>query len=101
GPLGRRSERGKYRASHYAPPMQPEPNRGPQDADPVDHASAKVDRGRFRKIFGRTGNFANSEASINGLRQHLIIEHEILGAKPYGKAFEDSPAPSAIACMVL
>ena len=44
---------------------------------------------------------ADPEARVDGLREHLVVEHEILGAKLDRKAFEDPPAPCAIARMVL
>jgi hypothetical protein len=31
------------------------------------------------EIFRGTGNFADAEAEINALRQHLIIENEVVG----------------------
>jgi hypothetical protein len=51
---------------------------GAQHAEPVLHASAKVDGRRFFKIFGWARNLSDAKSKVNTLRQDLIVEHEII-----------------------
>ena len=61
------------------PLAQPVEERHPQHAYAVYTAAAQVDRGGFGKIFGGAGYLAYLEARPEYLRQHLVVEHEIVG----------------------
>ena len=51
---------------------------GSQHAQSVLHAAAEIYGRRLGKVFCRTGNFANPEAEVGALREHLIIKNKII-----------------------
>ena len=59
---------------------------GLEHFESVAHAAAEVDGRSFLKIFGRTGNFADPEAEVNALGEHLIVENEIVAVLPQWQA---------------
>jgi hypothetical protein len=50
-------------------------------------------------IARRAGDLAHAKASINNLRQHLIVEHEIVGISVKRKVLENSARKAPITCM--
>ena len=59
-----------------------------KDAETVLHAPLEIDGRRFFKIFRRAGDFSNSKAKHHGLRDHLIVEDEVVGVFENGKSLE-------------
>src|SRR5215469_311314 len=49
-----------------------------QHAESVFHAAAEIDRRSLSEIFCRAGDFSDAETEVDALRQHLIVEHEIV-----------------------
>jgi hypothetical protein len=65
--------------------VQGEPYRGRNCAHAKGQASAKIDRGGFREMLRRTGHLADAESCVDALRQHLIVEHEIVDILAVGR----------------
>ena len=61
------------------PLLEAELHRGAEHAQPVAAAAPEVDGGGLRKIFGRTGDLPDVEVGVDDLRQHLVVEHEVVG----------------------
>src|ERR1051325_3418919 len=81
--------------------MKPEFHRCREDSQSVNNGSSEVDRRRFREIAGRTRYLADAKPERRRLREHLIVEHEIIGAFIQWKRFENVTSEGAIACVVL
>jgi hypothetical protein len=62
--------------SHF---LQGKLQRGSDYFKPIFHAAMKVNGGGLLKIFGGTGNFSDAETEVDALRQHLVIEDEVVG----------------------
>src|SRR2546425_7213473 len=58
--------------------LQNVPERSREDAKSVTNAALERDAGSIFRIPRWTGNFADGKAPKNGLRQHLIVENEII-----------------------
>ena len=58
--------------------MQHEAGGCGQNAQTIFDATLEVDGRGFLKVFRGAGNFADSEAEHHGLRNHLVIEYEIV-----------------------
>src|ERR1700676_4842496 len=72
-----------------------------QDAEAILHATAKVDgRGLFEILCG-TGDFANAEAEVHALGQHLIVEDEVVGIFQQRQVGEHFAAEGAVSGVVL
>src|ERR1700751_5234727 len=66
-----------------------------QHAEAIDHAAAEIDGGGFREVLFREGNLPDPEALVDRLRQHRVVEHEIIGVARERKRFDDaSPEPA-------
>ena len=65
-----------------------ETDRRAQDAKAVLHAAFEVDGGCFFKIFRRAGDFSNVKTKHHGLRDHLIVENEVVGVFEDGKGLK-------------
>src|ERR1700722_2117898 len=63
------------RQVRQADSLQSELKSSRQHSETVLHAAAEVDGRRFLEIFRRAGNFSDTEAEVNTLRQHLVIEN--------------------------
>ena len=61
-----------------APARQAEGDADAHDAQTVAHRSPEADARRFLHITGRTADFADLISEVDGLREHLIVEHEIV-----------------------
>ena len=60
-------------------PLQRELQGCDQHAESVFHAAAEVDGGSFCEILRGTGNFADAEAEVDALGEHLVVEDEVVG----------------------
>ena len=75
--------------------------RGGEHPETVLHATPKVDGRGFFEILGGTGNFSDAKAEVNALRQHLIIEDEVVGIFEQRKIGENFAAEGAVSGVVL
>src|SRR5437588_1178642 len=66
----------------------------------IFHATPEVDRGRLFEIFRGTGNFSDAKTKVHALREHLVIEHEIVGIFEERKLGEHLAAKGTIASVV-
>src|SRR5271154_820774 len=73
---------------------------GGEDAEAVFHAAAEVDGGGLLEIFRRAGNFSDAEAEMDALRQHLVVEDEVVGVFEQGKFGQDFSAEGAISGVI-
>src|SRR5438105_3499599 len=71
-----------------------------QHAQAIDHAAAEIDRRGFREISCRARDFADSESTIDRLRQHLIVEYEVVRISVQRKGLDHLPGEPAIARMI-
>ena len=53
--------------------------RGRDAPDAIAHAAREVDRRRFLEVFRGAAHLRDDFAEPEDLRQHLIVEHEIIG----------------------
>ena len=67
-------------------PLEPILQSSAENSEAILHASAEVNGGCFFKIFRGAGNFADTESKMYALRQHLVVEHEVVGILQQGKA---------------
>src|SRR5580700_2690483 len=72
-----------------------------EDPKAVLNAATKIDGRRFFKIFGRAGNLPNTEAEVDALRQHLVVENEIVAILPERQPGKHLAAESAVAGVIL
>jgi len=110
GGLGKRRASptiGKIRLLHReqhtrpAPPLgQSESQPGPQTAESIGQAATEVDRGGLGKIFCRAGNLGNREPMPVDLRQHLVVEDEIVGILRDIQLLQDLPRKRPVAGVV-
>jgi len=49
-----------------------------ENPESVNSAAPQIDRRRFRKVAGGTGDFADARAKIDTLSEKLIVEDEIV-----------------------
>src|SRR5262249_34619814 len=66
----------------------------------IAHAPAKIDRWSFRYIAGRTGHFPDRTAERDDLREHLIIENEVVGISFHRQALQQLARKSAITSVI-
>jgi hypothetical protein len=71
-----------------------------KNSETVLHAAFEVDGRRFFKIFRRAGDFPNAKTKHHGLRDHLIVENEVVGVFENGKSLEQLARKCAEARMV-
>ena len=74
---------------------------GFEDSEAVDAGAAEVDGGGLFEVLGGAGDFADAEAEVSGLGEHLVVEDEVVGEVEEGKALEDGAAPATVAGVVL
>ena len=73
---------------------------GEQHAKAVFHAAAEIDGGGLLEILRRAGNLADAEAEIHTLRQHLVVEDEVLRVLQQRQRGQHLAAEGAIAGVV-
>src|SRR6516164_1409112 len=56
--------------------LQPKLQRSSQHAEPVDHATPKIDRRSLREIFRRAADLADPKPEIDRLDQHFVVKDE-------------------------
>ena len=71
-----------------APPVRYKAGCGAENAEPILHAALEVDRRSFLEVFRGTGYFTNPEAKHDGLRDHLVVEDEIVRILQQWKCFK-------------
>ena len=86
-------EDAEAREMHF---LKAEHYRGREDAETVLDAAAKVDRGGLGEIPGGTGNFSHAETEENDLREHFVVEDEVVAIGFEGKGFEDAAREGAV-----
>ena len=60
----------------------------PQYAKAIFHAALEVDGRSFLEVFSRAGDFANTEVEHHGLRNHLIVEDEVVRVLKQGQRLQ-------------
>ena len=83
------------------PPLKCELDRGGEHIKAVFHASAEIDRRGFLEILGRTGNFTDLKSKVHALREHLVVEDEVVGVLEQGQFSQDFAAECTITGVVL
>src|SRR6185437_14235346 len=81
--------------------LQTELQRGGHHSQPVLHTAAEVDGGGCRKILGGAGDFADVEAEIYALGQHLVVENKVIGVFQQRQFRQNTAAESPVAGVVL
>ena len=81
--------------------MQEELQRHGQHAQTVGDRATEVDGRGLLEVGGRTAHLADLEACIEDLRQHLVVEDEVVGVLGQGKCFEHRTGEGAVARVVL
>jgi hypothetical protein len=71
-----------------------------QYAHPVFHAAAEIDGAGLGEIFGGAGDLPNFKSRVKDLRDHLVIEHKIVGVGVVIDLFEHLPGKGAVAGVV-
>ena len=71
-----------------------------KNSEAVFHAAFEVDGRCFFKIFRRAGDFSNVKTKHHGLRDHLIVENEVVGVFENGKSLKQFARKCAEARMV-
>src|ERR1700728_2174006 len=72
-----------------------------QHAETVLHAAAKVDGRSLFEILRGAGDFADAEAEVHALGQHLVVEDEVVGVFQQRQFGEYLAAEGAVSRMVL
>src|SRR5207253_11174297 len=75
--------------------------RGAEYAEAVFHAAAEVDRRAFGKVTRRAGDLADVKAEPDGLRQHLVVEDEVVRVLLQRKRLQEPAREGAVAGVVL
>lgn len=83
------------------PFLEAELHGGAQNPETIFTASAEVDRGGFREIFRRAGDLPDVETSVDDLRQHLVVEDEIVGVVHEGHLLQHLSGEGAVAGVIL
>src|ERR1051325_6692532 len=68
----------KHGSTHHTIAMQPELRQHQQDTQAVDHATAEIDRGGFRKIPCCNRHFLKIQSAHHTLRNDFSIKDEII-----------------------
>src|SRR5947207_4132832 len=92
---------GEARRAPQPQPRRAEFQRGAQDAEAVLHAAAEIDRRRLGEIARRARQFPDVEPEPDRLRQHLVVEDEIVAVLLQRQRLEQPPREGAIAGVVL
>src|SRR5207302_1960390 len=95
-PLGREA-----RAAQQTPARGAILQCGGEDAEAVLHAAAEIDRRRLGEVARRAGDLADLESEPDRLRQHLVVEDEVVGVLLQRKRLEEPAGEGAIARVVL
>src|SRR5580700_8518125 len=74
---------------------------GRENAETVNDAAPEVDRRRLFEILGRARDFADAVAEVDTLRQHLIVEDEVVGIFDQRQLGQDLTTEAAVAGVVL
>src|SRR5580658_684640 len=74
---------------------------GGEDSEAILHAATEIDGRCFLEVLGGAGDFADAIAEVNGLRQNLIVEDEVIRVLQQRKIQEDLPAESPEAGVIL
>src|SRR5262245_19869524 len=72
-----------------------------EHAQTVPNAPREIDRRRFSKILRRTRDLADAEAEVHALRQHLVVEYEIVRVLEQRQRLEDAAAERSVAGVIL
>src|SRR5271166_2180946 len=75
--------------------------RGLQNFETVSNAAPEIYGGGFREIFCRAGNFADAEAEVHALGEHLVVENEIVAVFAQRQAGQHLAAEGAVAGVIL
>jgi hypothetical protein len=62
----------------HTQPVQPKHCGRRQNSEAVGHAASEVDGRSLLKVFGRTRHLTDGVVKEDNLRQHLIVEYEIV-----------------------
>src|SRR5579871_2111879 len=81
--------------------LQSKLQRSRQHPEAVFHAAAEVDGRCFLEITRWAGNFADAESEVGALRQHLIVEDEVIGIFQKRQFRQSAAAEGTIASVVL
>src|SRR5208337_2138922 len=91
----------EYGVADNAGALEGELQSGCEHTEAILNAAAEIDGGGFLEILGGTGNFADAEAEIDALGEHLVVEDEIVAILPQRQAGEHVAAESAITGVIL
>src|SRR5208282_4573748 len=91
----------EYGVADNAGALEGELQSGCEHSEAILHAAAEIDGGGLLEILGGAGNFADAEAEIDALGEHLVVEDEIVAILPQGQAGEYFAAESAITGVIL
>src|SRR5215467_9422377 len=67
-----------------------------QHAESVLHAAAEIDGRGLSEILRRTGDFSDAKTEVDALRQHLVVEHEVIGIFQQRQLGENFAAEGAV-----
>src|SRR5207302_1742035 len=59
-------------------PLQKEFRGRAEHAEPIPDAAPEIDRRGLWKIFRRAGDFTDAKPEIDALREHFVVEHEVV-----------------------
>ena len=76
-------------------------HRGSQAAETVLHTAHEVDRRGFSKVLRRATDLGNRFIEPQDLRQHLVVEHKVVGVFVKGKPTQQVSGKRAVPRMVL
>ena len=60
-----------------------------------------IDGRSFLEILGRTGNFTDLKSKVHALREHLVVEDEVIGVLEQWQFTQDLAAECTITSVVL
>src|ERR1039458_2542836 len=93
--------RGKQFGASQTHPGQTKAQPRSQTPKAIADAPPQVDGRRLREILRRAAYLGNAEAMPEDLRQHLVIEHEVIRVPLQAQPLEDCPRERAVAGVVL
>src|SRR5206468_4170866 len=89
GVPGAASAFGKERRTQQAPFAEAEGQAGGEAAKTVLEAATEVDGGRLLEILRRATDLADGVAVPENLREHLVVEHEVVRVRAGGDGLEE------------
>ena len=97
---GHRFDARKQPEAHQTHFRQPIFEAGCETSETVFDAAAQIDGGGLGEIFRRAAYFGNGEAVPEDLRQHLVVENEIIRVVRKMELFENLAGKGAIAGVI-